>query len=262
MSRIRFLILATCVSMACYPAARATSIRAASRATGYTLVQEETSTNLPSNQQFSRVGYIAKRSDGAVSEGSYGNSDPAHVRELFVPAERLTVMISDISKTKSTLYSPPQEKTQAESGKPPLPECRDWVDPSAAYEGEGEYLGFPVFRHRNFNIEGQFTVESERWLAPALDCRAVEEVFLRRNSSGEVTTRFERRTVTAKVGEPDQSYFDRAASYLEVKPSELTQRISAVMYPNRPSSVPSCASALMSRLDKRYEDAKQYAPSK
>lgn len=116
----------------------------------------------------------------------------------------------------------PQSNRMIETAKRILSSCAD--DPSAEHRS---ILGQRVFKRVDNKTTGMRTTRSEQWIAPNLNCFALEEkVAVYRN--GRLLGRVVRETVSLVVGEPNPSLFAIPSGFTERPPSavfkELAQR--------------------------------------
>lgn len=217
----------------------------------------ESSTNLPTKHL-----YYVVRSDGSTASGSLdpGSSQSRQLR-LVPPRQKVTV--SDRQKTKSTLHYPADQPVA-------IPQVTDRCGLSmqnvGTFVGTEDIGGFTTFRYTSiFKQSDTESVTTNYWLAPRLDCSVLNTVAEKKDGTGVVQNRFERKTVNLTFGEPELALFQVPSDYAEVSPSE--QQRSMVLDNVRSREgvtaadshiVPPNVQATWDRLDKLYKEHQQY----
>jgi hypothetical protein len=252
-SKLHSLWLAIAVGVCGFFAAQVFSQNAHN---SFTLIVEEKVINPANNEVlWRRPKYFARRRDGARVTGPYGATDPTVVRDITVPTEGLSVVVSDLTGTKFTLFGPPNKAPgdRAIDGT-----CASSAPPDGRRVGEEDILGLRTVhyqRGREHDAMGN-AVDFEMWLAPDLRCRPLKETSVRTAPGGEITGRFERVAVKIDIAEPDAALFRVPESYREVKPSEQYRAIFEATNPN--AKMPERVAKTMETMDRRYEAAQVY----
>lgn len=225
----------------------------------YTLIVEERMSNGLGVTGLVRTRFHALRSDGARASGPFGMDDGSQIREVILPAQAKSILVSDLTRTKCTfsarrLLSPGWTHGSKESRAPYNlgSTCENAAGEKASRIGSETILGFPAYLYdsRQTFVNGD-TEELVRWLSPALGCRALRETGRKYDPGRNLIGHFERRVIQIVLGEPEDALFHVPEEYREVSPSEQSLAIHRALYPQR--DLPPKWSAMLDRLDRRYQ---------
>jgi len=219
----------------------------------FTLIIQEKSFNPHTGEVVMVLGkYFARRADGSTSSGPQAAPSDM-IREVIAPRQGISVVLSDLSRTKSTFYGKPRESNTSHGTR-----CEAFLHGGNRLVGEGNLFGYKVVQFEDKASEKgpDYTVETTIWRAPDLHCQPLKHIAIRTNHSGIVTGRFERSVVKVIQDEPDPVLFEISPDYREVKPSDLSRAIFETKTPN--GVMPQQWARGLERQDRKYEESQKY----
>jgi len=209
-----------------------------------------------------RITFI--RSDGAkavrsLTTGKHNTGSEA--RNVLLPKERKYVVIADRAGMISTFYLGPEIEQKA--GKVASSEqCLATIE-GARMVGTESILGFPVNKFEMVRPVVRGTGHKEQyWLAPSLDCRPLRFIEEAVDETGNIIKKFQRTALSVRIGEPDDQEFRIPEGYREAPPSEASRSLREIRLRRPLGNDPSDARLLsaMDRMDKKYNESRQYKP--
>jgi hypothetical protein len=222
------------------------------------MVYRESSIPLSHGASATKFLLSAVRSDGSTMVGPAEPESPL-TRDLVLISEKQTVLVSDVTKRKSTQRIVDPRLRQLSSD----PQCApsDLVaSQKAQLIGVEVLAGVSSFRYDFSSTNpSEAAIRRSFWYAPSLGCQLVQGVEERLDVNGNVLTRFERKPVSITVGEPEARHFAVPRDFEEVPPSTLMRGSmgaysQTILSQGGPKAPPESASVkqLYDRLDARY----------
>lgn len=203
--------------------------------------------------------YFATRGDSSTATGSL--SDDNEVRQIKIYPSHLDIRVSDKRGVKTThnysflpLPASPKQRSCGPSDSRPA---------NVNYVGEEEYLGYKAVHYRSTpRVTGDgFTITTDYWMLPAVNCFEAREYAEKKNSAAVTTGIFERKAVRIQLGPPPTSYFEVSPTYREVLPSELDKQVRVgLMGPDEAArSISANDERIYAERDQRYQEVNSKA---
>jgi len=254
-----WLVLLVVVAFASFFAAKNATfhLKAYAQVTTTPFVAETASYNFERNPQgdlyFKKV--IARRSDGSTAEVNQSGPIWGASARRVTFLSGVAVHAFDLVSSKTTIKMNSQELASLKQRltNPPA-DCLYW--------GDAKIIDRPILFGQQFVVlqrnytnpkKPDLNQRGTRWLAPQLGCESLAWRLESRQPDGSYSLQLEERLVSLQMKEPEAAFFDPAANYDEVLPSEVMRRqYQKIGQPESPQDQQSAV-----RADKYAQDHKQ-----
>jgi len=184
---------------------------------------------------------FAIRSDGArVFLRRAFNDQAVGIRTVVDPTTRMRTTLDPTTKSKTTYALAASEAATLQSSS---------SDDCGVKGAERDtILKFNVVLAKKTIDQGAGPISVEDWVAPALDCYALQSIAVRLRKDGSML-RNVKRVVDVAKGEPDERLFEIPSDYVERSPSEVFAERARFEKRN----CPECVSRTSRELDEAYQ---------